>query len=148
MCLAPLQVGAHTGNPLMDSLVLVCTWWVGCPRRRAQSQQSAGATFLSRCLGSARLLHLCFCSAGVIDPSHQLVLGRPDLIYPQRGACLWADSPLWRSSSSSSSYKLALVSLLDSHFLLILLFFNFLFLSLSTHPPFSHPALRPCDCLR
>lgn len=34
--------------------------------------------------------------SGVTDPGHQLVLGCPDLIYPQRGACSWADSPLWR----------------------------------------------------
>lgn len=31
----------------------------------------------------------------------------PDLICCQREACLWADSPLWSRSSSSSSYKLA-----------------------------------------
>lgn len=72
--------------------------------------------------------------SGVIDPSHQLVLGWPDLIYPLRGACLWADGPLWRWSSSSSSYKLALDSLLGPPSLCVFLFFFFLKLS----------SLKPC----
>lgn len=133
----------------MDSLVLVGTLWAGSPRHRAQSPESTGATranFPPFC-PDAWVLPTSSISVSalsdVTDPSHQLVRGRPDLIYPQRGAGLWADGPLWRWSSSSSSYKLTLVSLQGSYFLLICFFF-FTF-SFCPYPPFSHR--RPCDCL-
>lgn len=137
----------------MDSLVLVGSLWAGSSRHRAQSPESTGATRANFPPFGPNAWVLPASSipvsalSDVTDPSHQLVWGWPDLIYPQRGACLWADSPLWRWSSRSSSYKLALVSLQGSYFLLILPFFYFLFLSLLTNPPFSHLALRPCDCL-
>lgn len=69
---------------------------------------------LSRCLGSALspMSALICAQSGVIDLSHQLVRGRPDLIYLQSALCCRADGPLWTWSSKSSSYKLDLVFLL------------------------------------
>lgn len=113
-CLVPLQTGGH--NPLMDTVVPLCTLRA-CVRAPVQNLERDRRKPLG-CVSRHPVQMPRFCPlhpvsvSGVIDPSHQLVLGRPDLIYPQRGACLWADGPLWTRSSSSSSYKLALVSVL------------------------------------